>query len=525
VRGLLRIIVLLVGLAAAPAAFAHASLVKAEPADGAMLAEPPARLTLTFNEPVSPLVMRLIGPSGEVIAPEVSAENTVVTLTPPRLRQGSYALSWRVVSADGHPVGGAVLFAVGQASATAAPGLRETGDSSVGAALWSARLVLYLGLIIGIGGAFFQAWLAEGRPRSVTAILGATLGAGLVAAVLSLGLQGLDALALPLAGLIEARPWQTGLATSYGTTVAVAAAALLAGIVALVVAARPHVARGFALAALLGIGLALSLSGHASTAAPRWLMQPSVFLHGVCAAVWIGALMPLMAAVRLPGGGTVALARFSRLIPYPFALLIATGVVLAVVQVETPSALWTSGYGIVLLGKLLAVAALLVLAALNRFVLVPQLGAGGSASDFVISVVVEVMVAIAILALVATWRFTPPPRALATAAPVSVHLHGERAMAQLAMAPRRAGGARVDILVLDGELRPLAAKEVTLVIANPAAGIEPIRRSAARDGDVNWHIDDLVVPVAGRWRLRVEILINDFERVSVEDDAVLARSP
>ena len=98
-------------------ALAHASLVRAEPADGAVLAQPPAVLKLIFNEPVSPLVMRLIGPSGEVITPAVAAENSTVTLTPPPLRQGTHVLSWRVVSADGHPVGGALVFSVGAPSA------------------------------------------------------------------------------------------------------------------------------------------------------------------------------------------------------------------------------------------------------------------------------------------------------------------------------------------------------------------------------------------------------------------------
>ena len=57
-------IALLTALVQTSAAFAHASLVRAEPADGALVAEPPAALRLTFNEPVTPLVMRLIAPDG-----------------------------------------------------------------------------------------------------------------------------------------------------------------------------------------------------------------------------------------------------------------------------------------------------------------------------------------------------------------------------------------------------------------------------------------------------------------------------
>jgi copper transport protein len=79
--------------------------------------------------------------------------------------------------------------------------------------------------------------------------------------------------------------------------------------------------------------------------------------------------------------------------------------------------------------------------------------------------------------------------------------------------------------VFDGELRPLAAKEITLVFSNPAAGVEPMRRTATRESDFLWRVDDLQVPLAGRWRLRVEILINDFEKVALEDEVELPRSP
>ena len=145
-----------------------------------------------------------------------------------------------------------------------------------------------------------------------------------------------------------------------------------------------------------------------------------------------------------------------------------------------------------------------------------------------------------ILGLVALWRFTPPPRALVVDAPVSVHVHGEKAMAQIEIERAKQQSPHASVLVLDGAFQPLAAKEVTLVLANPAAGIEPIRMNATRAGasggadDAStapsaatsaWRIDDLRIPVAGRWNLRVEILINDFEKRIIEDTVTLPRVP
>ncbi len=154
------LIALLLALAQSRLRFAHASLIRAEPADGAMLAQAPATLRLTFNEPVSPLVMRLVGPSGEVdLAADRSGERHGHADTAAAVAR-QHVLSWRVISADGHPVGGSLLFSVGAPSAQQIPPAAE-GDAAVQAALWAAKVVLYLGLFVGIGGAFFGTWIAE----------------------------------------------------------------------------------------------------------------------------------------------------------------------------------------------------------------------------------------------------------------------------------------------------------------------------------------------------------------------------
>src|SRR6266508_3934041 len=517
---------LLILLASGAQAWAHASLVKAEPADGAVLAQEPAALKLTFNEPVSPLVMRLIGPAGELIAlADVAAENTTVTIAaPPALRRGSHALSWRVISADGHPVAGSLIFSIGAPSAR--PAGDVLGDPSVRAALWAAKVVIYVGLFIGIGGAFFRAWIADSASPAVVPWLVAALAAGLLATPVSVGLQGLDALDLPLSGLRQKLTWQAGLETSYGFTAIAAAFALFTGLFG-VVARSVTLARVFSLLALLGLGFALALSGHAATAAPRLLMAPAVFLHGICVAFWVGSLLPLILAVRHAQAGSRALAWFSRLMPYPLGLIVITGLTLAIVQLGRLDALWSTSYGIVLACKLAAVIALLALAAGNRYLLVPRFEAAGgpTARALAISIAVELAIALVILSLVALWRFTPPPRALAATAPISIHLHGDKAMAQIELTPEEPRGARVSLLVLDGEFRPLAAKEVALVLSNVTAGIEALRRAAVSEGASTWRIEEVRIPVAGPWLVRVEILISDFEKVTLEETVAMPRAP
>jgi copper transport protein len=518
--------VLLAGLVQPPPAWGHAALIGSEPPDGATLTDPPAALKLNFNEPVSPLVVRLVGPAGETVTPAVRAENNTLTILPPPLRRGTHVLSWRVISADGHPVGGALLFSIEAPTASRELGALDT-DPAVKTAIWAARLLIYLGLFVGVGGASFIALIAQRRPlpgRTESWIAGAMVG-GLMASVLSLSLQGLDGLALPLRQFWRPDVWLSGLTTSYGWTALTAAAALLLGLAA-IRAAKPALIGLCASCALAGAGLALALSGHAATAAPQFLSRPAVFLHGVCIAFWIGSLIPLVAIVRDAGRGGGELARFSRLIPIPLALLVATGAYLTWAQLDRPDALWTTLYGEVLCAKLAGVLILLGLAAANRYVLVPHLEARrpGAAGPLAAAIATESVLALAILGTVAVWRFTPPPRALITAEPTSIHFHGGKVMAQIEVAPVRARGADVGIEVLDGSFQPFLAKGVTIFLSNSAAGIEPVRRDAS-PGSSNWRIDDLRIPVAGRWKLRVDILISDFEKETLEDDVLLPRAP
>jgi copper transport protein len=503
-------------------ALAHAALLSAVPADGVTIPDPPKTLQLDFNEPVSPLVMRLVRPNGQIaILTNVVAANKSVTIAAPSMpQQGTYVLSWRVISADGHPVGGVVSFAIGQpSSGVSAPPVE--GAAALHLAIWVAQVMLSIGLFVGVGGAAFAVWLGETRPLPGEKLFAAAMIGGFAAAVVSLPLQGLDALAQPLSDAWQPTVWAEGFGTSWGSTVVLALVVLAAGLVALRVDNRP-VARALAVAAIAGIGLAFAASGHASTTAPRLLTAPTVFLHAVCIAFWVGSLAPLTMTVR--AGDRVALERFSRLIPVPVLILIATGVVLTIVELDRFDALWTTDYGLVLSAKIAVVLVLLALAVLNRYALVPRLTMDGT-RRLVTVIATEFVLAIVILGIVGLWRFTAPPRALAAAETTYIHFHGDQAMAQIDLTPERDRGATVRIAVTDDNLQPITAKQVELVIWNPSAGIEPIRRSATSEGGGEWRIGGLPIPVAGVWRMRVEILLNDFDKAMIEDNVELPRAP
>jgi copper transport protein len=515
----------LLSLASAPGqALAHAAFIASHPADGSVVAAAPPEMTLTFSEPVAPLVLRLIGPDGS--ATDLTGFRTrdaVLEIDLPAIADGTSVLSWRVVSVDGHPVGGSLSFSVGAPSVERPVEAADDMLASVRAAIWAVRTVLYLGLFLGAGGAFFLAVMAPGSTAGAWQIR-AFLIAGLAAAPLALGLQGVDALGVGLAGLLDGRSWSVAVGTSYARTVLAAVLALAAGLVA-IGQGGGRARRLAGVVALLGTGFALALSGHASAAVPQWLTRPSVFVHSVAAAFWLGALPPLAALLRAPGpAGLAALRRFSRAVAVVLVVLATAGVVLAVIQVVEPQALGTTRYGQVLLAKLGLVVVLLGLAALNRWRLTAPALAGDAAASRSLrrSIRAEIAVAAAILAIVALWRFTPPPRALLAeaATPASVHLHTAQAMADVSVMPGRAGRVAVAIYPMAADFTPLEAKEVTLVLSKADAGIEPLRRAATRVDGV-WRIDEMQVPLAGAWQIRVDILISDFEIAKLSGEMTL----
>lgn len=518
-RVLPAVVALILALLAPGLAFAHAALVDAQPADGGVVPTAPDRFMLEFNEPVSPLVLRLIGADGSVTLLErYDLQDKTLAVEAPELAEGTHVLSWRVVSEDGHPIGGSVVFSIGAPSVSGPPAIPDGIGPPARAGIWLAKVGLYLGLFLGLGGAFFLGWIApDGAGRRSRTVVASVIVAGLLAAPVSLGLQGIDALDLTLDGLSTAAPWKTGFATSYGSSVLVAILAFLAGLASLY--AKPvRIRRLLSLAGIAGVGAALAASGHASAASPQWLTRPAVFAHGVAVAFWIGALMPLGFLLAGNGAGSrPALLRFSQLIPVFVALLLVAGGVLAVIQVGMPSALLETDYGRVLLVKLVLLAALLGLAAVNRWRLTATVATGGG-RKLARAIALETVLALAIIGTAAVWRFTPPPRVLAIEAtkPAKQHVHTERVMADLTVTPGRAGPTSVDIILRSPDFAPFAAKEVTLVLANPGSGIEPIRRKASMDGEGTWSIDELQLPLAGVWAFSIDVLVSDYELLKLE---------
>jgi len=495
-RALIRLILLplLLLTLGVGSALAHAGLVATEPPDGARLDTAPAAVTFTFTETVAPIRFSLVGSDGEARPLDHVVQDgvTVTAPLPAGLGTGSYLLSWHVTSADGHPVGGALAFAVGNAD------LRSdvpTADAApLDPAIWAVRLGQYLALFFGLGSLAF-ARLAR-LDATVERLPRLLVGAGLMLVPVALALQGLDLAGLGLDGLFTTAPWSAAFGSSYAATQILFAAGFA-------LALLPF-RWNLVLAVLAGIA-APTLSGHASTADPQVLMRGAIGLHMAVLLLWLGALWPLVIALKRDG--RAALARFSALIPWGIAALLVSGLGLAIVQMGPPGSSWTSPYALLLWGKLALVALLFLLALWNRVALTRRAHAGMT-TPLRRSIAVEIGLAVLVLALVAGWRFTAPPRVLdaiaAANAPLTVTLAGPLA-GTLQVAPGRAGLVNAD-LTLD---RPAMA--VTLLLANPGHDIAALKRETVASDATHWRVDGLSLPVGGDWQVSAKVRLGQFD--------------
>jgi copper transport protein len=480
-------------------------------------------VVLRFNEPVSPLAVSILGPAGETL-PEVRTEvvgNELHVGFPYAQEPGTYAVSWRVVSTDGHPIRGTLIFSVGTRTSSGVSGDNLSSDTPHSIFIWLTRCLVYLGIFVGVAG------LVYAKPREEASSGGfiALVGVALAALALSVALLGLDVLGRPFEVLLDRTVWHAALSTSYGYTASLLAVGLGVGLMAWFSRAG-QIRVAFGSLAILLFATGIASSGHAGSAPPAWLARPTVWLHAAGIALWVGAFLPLLRELKVGSQAVVALPRFSCIAPMVVAVVLLSGVTLAFLQLSSPADLWRTAYGRLLGIKIMLVAALLVLGAYNRFRLTIPAHNGNAAAQLKMrrSVSIELILAIIILAIAAAWRFTPPPRSLhaqevvpAPAAPMKTRIQSSASVVELAWSPgdAQAPGAVV-IQLSQPDHSPLLAQEVTVAFSSHDAGIEPITFHAVATQDNTWRVDEVQLPAIARWEVRVEVLISDFHRIVLE---------
>ena len=172
---------------------------------------------------------------------------------------------------------------------------------------------------------------------------------------------------------------------------------------------RLPAAAGAALAAV-----SFAMSGHVHALPHSALPTALLMLHLLCAAFWLGALLPLYQVAGdedLAPSGALAV-RFGTIAAWLVAALLAAGAALLWQLLESVSSLWTSDYGRMVALKILLVSGLLGFAALNKWHLVPGLleKAPRAAAKLRRSIAVEMLLAGGILVITAAFTTLLGPK-------------------------------------------------------------------------------------------------------------------
>jgi copper transport protein len=524
--------------AAAPRASAHAVLIKTVPHQGALLHEEPRRIVLRFSEAVETSfgAVRIYDEHGKRVergAPlRPSADTIAIGIRPGLL--GVYTVSYRVLSADGHPVSGAFVFGMHQApSAKALARASRRAPTSeargVETAFGVARGLNYLALLLLIGSLpFFWFVWRPGResvapgPRRLL-IGGAVIG--LLTALAAIPLLGLIAAGLPLDDILTRSVLDASLATRTGTAWAVRSGSWLAVLLLLLLplALRVRMAALTIPAAVLVV--TLSIAGHAGTTRPRAVLAPADAIHVLAAGTWLGGLVMLLLVfwprrdAPLGEAAATATRRFSGLALPAVMLLVASGVAEAWFYLGSIDRLTDTSWGLALVAKVALLGIIVALAARNRRVVsrLSASSAGGLGAALRRSMRAEVALAVLVLSATAVLVRSAPPVSIATAPP-DLRLRLGPMEAHVQVEPAATGRNNITMHVFNSRTgRPASRiKEMTLRLAMAKNHIGPLKIKLKRAEAGQFKAPAQMLPVQGRWQMELDARVSEFDAFSAK---------
>ncbi|KUO08708.1 copper resistance CopC/CopD family protein [Streptomyces sp. DSM 15324] len=378
-------------LAGAGPAAAHAALTGSDPAQGVVVDKAPTQVTLTFSETVSlnDDSLRVLDPKGARVdegKPSNTSGTSYAVQLHSGLPDGTYTVTYQVVSADSHPVAGAYTFSIGSPSKTSVSVSDQTaGGGVVGRLYGFGRYLSYAGFIVMTGGAAFvlacwqrgsgvralqrlvvSGWLTMTAATLFLLLLrGSYTSSGKVGAIFDLELLG------------QVLQTKTGAALVSRLLLLAAAALFIAVLFGAYDKREEEEKRDLTFGLAVGgtvvaAGLAASwaMAEHASTGLQPGIAMPVDIVHLLAVASWLGGLAALLVALyRAPADRPVeaaAVHRFSQVAFGSVIALVATGVYQSWRQLGSWSAFTETGYGRLLLVKICLVAVLVGIAWISR---------------------------------------------------------------------------------------------------------------------------------------------------------------
>lgn len=567
--------VLAIVIGGARPASAHASLDGTEPSAAQVFDQSPTRVLLRFNETVEASLGAIRVYDGDSKRIETGAPShpdgngREVQASLPELDDGSYVVTWRVISADAHPAQGAFTFQVGPNATANVTSLAERllanqgGDTAVGVTFGIDRLLNFTSIALLLGGTGFAALVwppVRERAGAKRIVWGAWIVLGL-ATLWGIGLQGAYAAGLGLGDSVDSELVRDVLDTRFGHVALLRLVLLLFAIPLLLRLFTRGPRREYPLppwwppvTVAVGIGIAATpgLAGHAASG--RWIPFAILAdtLHVSAISLWLGGVVFLVAVVLRQRDVDVLrepITRFSNLALVGVITIIVTGAFQSVRQVGSLVALRETDYGKLLVLKLLLFGAVVILAAFSREIVArvyrrepvdvdEPVRVGGTdkvaesePEDFAYvpvddetelrrlrwSVGIEVVVAIAILAVTAMLVNTAPAREQATG-PFSRTVSQGDYRYEVIVTPASAGSNDLHLTVFTASGGATDPLDTTAQFTQKGNDIAPLDAPLKRLGPGHYVSYGFSIPFRGDWTLTVKTLVSDVneETMTVE---------
>lgn len=555
----------------APQASAHAVVVSSDPADGARLTKAPATVTLRFDEAVGLDLgyLRVVDGTGRRVDAGVASHprgnpTSVSVALKSGLGDGTYLASYRVTSADSHPVAGSLRFVVGNGALGI--GTAASGSASVNTAISSALAVSHWLSFTGVGlvgGSWliFTLWPSGQRRSAILRLVWSGWTLAVVGAVGEFLLQGPYAAGSGFGSMLHTSLLDDTLHVNAGQLLSLRLVllGLLGGALTALLAHHPRRRLSWAPEAaaivVVGIVVTFAASGHSQSENPRWLAVLVDSLHLVAMIVWLGGLVTLLVAAltRLrPAAASsdeedfaqfewaqsqresdtaelaAGLPIFSRIAMGCVATLAVTGTIQAWREIGTVDAITTTRYGQLVLFKVVLFAGLVVLGYFARNAVQnrpmrsgptqaeskqvrPERSALGRLRRTLLT---EVTIGAVVLGATAV-LISQPPGKVALAAQRSKPQHVTVALtsssqAMVEVSPAAHGNVGFVLQVIGGT-KPTS---VTATASLPSKELGPIPIPLRAAGSMGYTASGVLLPVAGSWQVTLTVQTSEFDSTS-----------
>ena len=228
----------------------------------------------------------------------------------------------------------------------------------------------------------------------------------------------------------------------------------------------------------------------------------STIAHVGAAGAWLGGLTVVL---------VVVLAFVSVIV------IVATGLVESMRQVGSVDALTTTTYGRLLIAEVVIVAVLVAFGGLNRRWHARGSTTAGSVDAGLLSLrrrmVLETLGAIVVVAVTSLLVNAAPARKTVSR-PVDKTLRAQTILIDVTFEPARKGRNEIHLYALTKAGLPQKVYAISATMALPSAGVEPISLKLLRAGPNHFQVLGADLPVAGTWRLTVQVQLDEFTEES-----------